>query len=193
MSTFATIAPLLNLPAEADEATITAAITTLVAQSRNTVPDGHVTVLASKLADLESRQRVPQDHSVILNSRLTELETAETKVNDLQSQLAETEFAQAYSIALAEGRAVPAQKETLQSIYKQDRQLGLDTLNALLPQVVTAARGDAGDRGTFGDAPEGMDVDRHALDRKVQRYMRDHNVDDYVEALDRVMAQEGNG
>jgi hypothetical protein len=57
---------------------------------------------------------------------------------------------------------------------------------------VTAARGDAGDRTVFGDTPEGMDGDRHALDRKVQRYMRDHNVDDYRDALDRVIAQEGN-
>jgi hypothetical protein len=49
---------------------------------------------------------------------------------------------------------------------------------------VTAARGDAGDRTVFGDAPDGVDGDRHALDRKVQRYMRDHNLDDYMDALE---------
>jgi phage I-like protein len=189
MSDFANIAPLLNLPADADEATLTAAITTLVAQSRNTIPEGHVSVMASRLADLESRQRVPADHSVIANSRLTELEQREGRVQELESQLGESEFEQAFSVALSQGRAVPAQKENFRKVYDADRQLGLDTLEALLPQVVTAARGDSG-RVDTADAPDGVDVDRHALDRKVQRYMRDHNLDDYSEALGRVLEQE---
>lgn len=189
MSDYSNIAPLLKLSADADEAQITAAITTLVAQAQNTVPDGHVTVAASRLTDLEAKQQVPAGHSVIANSRLETLEQREGEADRLSKELGELRFESAFKQAMDEGRVTPAQKPNLLAIFEKDAKLGLDTLAAMLPQVVTAARGTRGDTGP-AEGPDGYDAESYDLDRKVQAYRREHPDLSYTDALDRVLEQQ---
>lgn len=105
-------------------------------------------------------------------------------------ELRQAKFDTAFDKALAEAKvdAKDETRERYQKLYDADPETTLEMLENLPKLAPTEARGSG--KGASEAAPDNVDADRHALDRKVQAYMREHNESDYVKALDAVVAAE---
>jgi hypothetical protein len=177
-----TIAAVFSLGEDATEAQVLAAAHSALA---NQVPADHTTITAARLTELEQASKVPPGHQVVAHGVIEDLQQRANRADQLDKDLGELKFEQAFKETLDDGRATPHQKTYYLQLFEKDQKLALDLLREALRQVVTAARGDSG-YVPAGDAPDGVDVDRHDLDRKVRSYMRTHNLgsDKYAEALE---------
>lgn len=177
----------------AEDATETQVLTAAHAAIGNQVPAEHVTVTASRLAELERNTQVPSGHQIVAHGVIEGLQERAQRADRLDAELGELQFEAAFKRAVDEGRATPAQKHNLLQVFKADRKLALDTIAGMLPVVVTAARGDSGFVPATGDTPDGVDVNRDDLDRRARAYMRTHQLGDdkYLDAVNAVIDQQG--
>jgi phage I-like protein len=179
MSTFATIAKQLGLGDDATEDQVLTAARELQARAETSLEDaataqGMVVMTAAKAAELQADA--------------ANASAAISRIEGLEKSAADTRFEQAFTAALTDpkgARVTPAEKDSLRKIFDVDEEAFTASLAARIPVIQTASTGDAGEREQ--DAPEGVDAERFALDRKVQAYMREHDGVDYETALTRVL------
>lgn len=104
-----------------------------------------------------------------------------------RAELAELRFEDAFRNATREGRVTPSQEEDFKALYEDAPTKTLQMLDDLAPVIPTKF---AGSGVGAEDAPEGVEPERHMLHRRVEAHMRRHNVTNYNEALEAVLAEE---
>jgi phage I-like protein len=100
-------------------------------------------------------------------------------------ELAAQKFERAFDDAVNNGRAIPAQKESLEHFYALDAESTLKMLGDG-PQIVNT-KPIGGPGHVPGEAPQGVDPESHTLHRRVLDYCKTHDLDpsrDYQKALD---------
>lgn len=185
------LAAIFSLGEDATDAQVLAAAHAALA---NQIPEGSQPITATRLAELERASKIPPGHEVVAGGIIDGLQERANKADRFEKELGELKFETAFAETLSEGRATPHQKHHYRQLFDKDQGLAIDMLREALPQVLTSARG-AGSRGIdedFGAAGDGVDEDRHDLDRRVHSYMRTHQLpeDKYLDALHAVVAEE---
>jgi hypothetical protein len=137
---------------------------------------------------LEDRAK-EEGKQVVENAEFAELKRDAAAGKKAADELHQAKFDTAFDKALS-GVRVDAKDETrerYQKLYDADAEATLELLENLPKLARTDARGSG---GTEGDVPDGVDEDRAKLDRRVKAYMREHDLSDYAEALDKVLAED---
>lgn len=128
--------------------------------------------------------RVPGEGKMLVDAAsYAKLETQAADGEKALKGLSDLRFNTAWAKALDKGVA-PEKRDNLYAYFQVDEDAALKLIEDLTPAVNTHARGEGPGKGA-GEAPDGVDVDSHALDQKVQAHMRDHKVS-YTAALDAV-------
>jgi hypothetical protein len=171
----AELAKQLDLPADADHVTVLAAVAALKPAT------GAPTTLAAPNADADAAQKASKkaakklakqngkrtmaldaEGNVLLDAAgLAELVSAANAGQAAALQLAEQTFTHAWEKALSEGRAAPAQEDTMRALFRKDQEIAIKTLDSFVPIVPIKPTGSG--EGVAADAPMGMEQDRYQL------------------------------
>lgn len=178
-----TLAKLHGLPEDADEAKVLEAVTAAKAKA-DTPP--------TKTTDPVTLEAAAQKEGKVLLSaeQVATLTADAAKGVKAETDLAKLTFDTAFTKALSAGclDAKPETRQLHEGIYAVDREKSLTLLASLPTGVVNlTARGEGGEAT---EIPAGYDADSVQLDRKVQNYMAEHKITDYVTALNAVQATE---
>lgn len=165
----AEIAKLLDLPEDADQITVLAAVAGVKPPAvgdagADAIADASKSKKASKKAKKAAKKlaRENEDGTLTLSAdQLADLMTNANAGAAAAKQLAEQTFDVAWGKALSEGRAAPSQENTMKALFAKDPDLAIKTLDSFV-QIVPVKPTGSGESAS-GEAPEGMDAERYAL------------------------------
>lgn len=157
------LAKLLDLPEDADNVTVLAAVAKLPATTEAT-PPAAAPAKPVKLGKGKGKKGKKGSRTLTLSAAETaDLITAANAGQAASVQLHEQTFDTAWTKCLSEGRAAPAQEDTLRALHRENPELAIKTLAGLQRIVPTrpVGTGESGPQPT--DAPPGVDPERHQL------------------------------
>lgn len=156
---------LLDLPEDADHVTILAAAAA-VKPGTPAAPgnaSAQVAAAAKAKASKKAKKLAKKGKTMALSAQETaDLITAANLGQSAAMQLADERFDTAWTKALSEGRAAPAQEETIRAIFKENADLAIKTLDSFV-RIIPVKPTGTGEGAQAGPAPLGMDDDRFAL------------------------------
>lgn len=164
------LAKLLDLPEDADQVTILAAVAKLDAgqesepKTLDAAAQAKAERKAAKKAAKKAKQlaRPNQDGTIALSADgYAELLTNANLGAAAARQLSEQTFDHAWEKALTEGRAAPSQEDDFRALHRENPDLCTKTLDGLVRIVPTTPKGSG--EGPADEAPLGMDQDRYQL------------------------------
>lgn len=161
------LAKLLDLPEDAENVTILAAVAAMPANAE-TATDPPVTLSKAerKLAKKARKAERPGHGNGTMALSAGETARLITAANAGQAasvQLAEQTFDTEWTKTLDEGRAAPSQEDTMRALFRENQDLALKTLASFVRVIPTmpAGSGDAGEEALR--APDGVDQGRFQL------------------------------
>lgn len=169
-----TLAKQLDLDENADGPTVLAAVAQLAAGSGRDSADSQLVAPVQgekpkgkkKLAKKGKKGK----RTLTLSSEKTaELITAANAGQAAAVQLAEQRFTTEWAKTLSEGRAAPAQEDTLRALFAQDPDLAVKTLAGMQRIVPTRPTGTGEAGADAGPTPAGHDPERHQLDTEARQ------------------------
>ena len=184
MAELTEIAEALGLDASADEAKILEAITTVNTERDTAKAD----LDKAKDSETSLEDRAKEEGKIVIDA--DQFKSLSDRVTESDSKLADADFNKVFDAALA-GLKVDAKPETrdrYRKLYNQDRETTVELLDNAQPLVNAKPTGQGG-TDEITDTPDGVDPERHKLDKKVKAHQKEHGVD-YVTALDAVQADE---
>ncbi len=157
------LAKTLDLPEDSDEPTILAKVTELKeAKPPEATPSPGDAGKSTETED-KSKQltRTNEDGTISLSAdAYAQLLSGANAGAAAAKMLAEQTFTHAWEKALSEGRAAPAQQETVKALFELDPELAVKTLDSFVPIVPVKPTGSG--EGP-AEAPDGMDPERYQL------------------------------
>lgn len=169
-----TLAKQLGLDEDADNATVLAAVAALPTEDETaTTPETKPEPVKVSKAERKARKLAKKNkgnQTLTLSAEETaNLITAANAGQAASVQLAEQTFNTEWAKTLSEGRAAPAQEDTLRALFRQDQALAVKTLSEMQRIVPTRPAGTGEPGADTGPAPAGVDQERYQLHQEAQQ------------------------
>jgi phage I-like protein len=199
----AALITLLDLPEDADEAKILEAAETLKAKAAKRAKKDAKRQLDADAGETKTLdQQAADEGKIVLDQAAWEKTQREAQAGTLAfKQLHQQAFDTAFDKAVADRKAMPGEKDTLQLLYKADAETTLKMLDGRQPVMLERPAG-APSIEFDPDSPENFDADSAArsgvapdsvmLDAQLQKHMRANNLpmSQYGRVLDQVASGE---
>jgi hypothetical protein len=172
LPTLPELAKLLDLAEDADNATVLAAVAQLAAGSGRDSDDSQLTqpVVGEKSGKGKSKKSKKGKRMMAMSAKETAaLITAANAGQAASVQLAEQTFDVAWAKTLSEGRAAPAQEDTLRALFRENSELAIKTLDGMQRIVPVKPTGSGEAPADAGQAPTGIDPERYQLDHEARQ------------------------
>lgn len=185
--TLAQLAKLLDLPEDSDHVTILAAAAAVkpgAPAAKGNAGAGAIAAAAAaqkaskkakKLAKKNGKSKTmaldAEGHVLLTADQVATLMSGANLGEAAARQLADQTFTVAWEKALSEGRAAPAQEDTMKALFAKEPDLAIKTLDTFVKIVPVHPAGSGA--GTSVETPAGMDADRFALHTEAKQLAAD--------------------